>query len=98
MVFLSGVIVHHGGVGAVSCNGAEALGQELVLCAAVLVEDLVDGQLSQLFASSQTVLQLDLEAHHSHAVADVSFAGVSQLDFVLDALHGQQGVGLVLDG
>ena len=98
MVFLSGVIVHHGGVGAVSCNGAEALRQELVLCAAVLVEDLVDGQLRQLFASSQTVLQLDLEAHHSHAVADVSFAGVSQLDFVLDALHGQQGVGLVLDG
>ena len=28
----------------------------------------------------------------------MSFAGVSQLDFVLDALHGQQGVGLVLDG
>ena len=43
-------------------------------------------------------MQLDLEAHHSHAVADVSFAGVSQLDFVLDALHGQQGVSLVLDG
>ena len=98
MVFLGGVVVHHGGVGAVSCNGAEALGQELVLCAAVLVEDLVDGQLGQLFAGGQTVLQLDLEAHHSHAVPDVSFAGVSQLDFVLDALHGQQGVGLVLDG
>ena len=98
MVFLGGVVVHHGGVGAVSCNGAEALGQELVLCAAVLVQNFVDGQLGQLFAGGQTVLQLDLEAHHSHAVPDVSLAGVSQLDFVLDALHGQQGVGLVLDG
>ena len=56
-----------------------------------LWENFVDGQLSQLFAGGQTVLQLDLEADHSHAVPDVSFAGVSQLDFVLDALHGSRG-------
>ena len=92
------MVVHHGGVRAVSSDGVEALDDELVLCAAVLVQDLVDGQLSQLFTGSHPLFQLLLEANHRDAVADVCFTDVCQLDLVLDALHRQQRVSLVLDG
>ena len=90
--------MHHGCVAAVGCNGAKAFHKELIVCAAVLVQDLVHGQLGQLFAGSQTVLQFDLEPHHSHGVPQMGLAQVCQLHLVLHALHGQQGVGGVLHG
>ena len=98
VVFLGGVVVHHGSVSAVGGDGAKALHNELVLCTAVLVQDLVHGQLGQLLTGSQTLFQLFLEPDHGHGVPDVGFLGVGQLHFVLDAFHGQQGVGLVFHG
>ena len=98
MVLRGGVVVHHGRIAAVSRNGAEALHDELIGIAAVLVQDLVHGQLSQGLTGSKALLQLDLEPHHGHGVPDVGFLGVSQLGVVLYALHHQQGVGAVLHG
>ena len=98
VVFLGGMVVHHGRITAVGRNGAEALHDELVLCRAVLVEDLVHGQLRQLLACGQTLFQLLLEPHHGHGIAQMGLTVVVQLGLVLDALHRQQGVGLVLDG
>ena len=98
VILRSGVVVHHGCVAAVGCNGAKALHKELIVCAAVLVQDLVHGQLGQLFAGSQTVFQFDLEPHHSHGVPQMGLAQVCQLHLVLHALHGQQGIGGVLHG
>ena len=98
VVLRGGVVVHHGCVAAVGRNGAKALHDELIRGAAVLVQDLVHGQLGQLFAGFQTLFQLDLEPHHRHSVAQVGFLVVGQLHFVLHALHGQQRVGQVLHG
>ena len=98
MVLLGGVVVHHGSVSTVGGNGAKALHDEFVLCGAVLVEDLVHSQLGQLFPGSQTLFQLLLEPHHGNRIPQMGFAVVSQLDLILHALHGQQGVGLILHG
>ena len=98
MVLFGGVVVHHGGVGAVGGDGVEALHQELVLGAAVLVEDLVHRQLGEGLAGFQPLLQLLLEPDHGHGVPDVALPGVGQLGLVLGALHGQQGIGQGLDG
>ena len=95
MILRGGVVVHHGCVAAVGCNGAKALHKELVVCAAVLVQDLVHGQLGQLFAGSQTVFQLDLEPYHGNGIPQMGLAQVCQLHLVLHALHGQQGVGVI---
>ena len=62
------------------------------------MQDLVHGQLGQLLTGGQTLFQLFLEPDHGHGVPDVGFLGVGQLHFVLDAFHGQQGVGLVFHG
>ena len=98
MILRGGVVVHHGCVAAVGCNGTKAFHKELVVRTAVLVQDLVHGQLGQLFAGSQTVLQLDLEPHHGNGVPQMGLAQVCQLHLVLHALHGKQGVGGVLHG
>ena len=62
------------------------------------MEDLVHSQLGQLFPGSQTLFQLLLEPHHGNRIPQMGFAVVSQLDLILHALHGQQGVGLILHG
>ena len=98
MVLLGGVVVHHGSVSTVGGNGAKALHDEFVLCGAVLVEDLVHSQLGQLFPGSQALFQLLLEPHHGNRIPQMGFAVVGQLDLILHALHGQQGVGLILHG
>ncbi len=76
----------------------KAFHKELVVRAAVLVQNFVDGQLSQLFAGGQTVLQLDLEPYHGNGIPQMALAQVCQLYLVLHALHGQQGVSGVLHG
>ena len=98
MILRGGVVVHHGCVAAVGCNGTKAFHKELVVRTAVLVQDLVHGQLGQRFPGSQTVFQLDLEPHHGNGVPQMGLAQVCQLHLVLHALHGQQGVGGVLHG
>ena len=98
MILRGGVVVHHGCVAAVGCNGAKAFHKELVVCAAVLVQDLVHGQLGQRFPGSQTVFQLDLEPYHGNGIPQMALAQVCQLYLVLHALHGQQGVSGVLHG
>ena len=98
MVFRGGVVVHHGRVATVGRNGAKALHKEFVGVAAVLVQNFVHGQLGQRFPGGKAALQLDLEPHHGHGVADVGFPDVGKLGVVLHALHQQQRVGAVLHG
>ena len=98
MVGFGGVVVHHGRIAAVGYNGAEALHDELVLCGAVLVEDLVHGQLRQLFTGGKALFQLFLEPHHGHGIPQMGLAVMGQFRLVLNALHRQQGIGLILDG
>ena len=62
------------------------------------MQNFVHGQLSQRFPGGKTALQLDLEPHHGHGVADVGFPDVGKLGVVLHALHQQQRVGAVLHG
>ena len=58
----------------------------------------VHRQLGEGLAGLQPLLQFLLEPDHGHGVPDVAFPGVGQLGLVLDALHGQQGIGQGLDG
>ena len=88
-----GVVVHHGGVGAVGGNGGEAVLKIAGHFGAALLQHGVDVDLGQGLALRQCFFQVHLKAHHGDAVADVAFADVFQLGFVFDALQRKDRVG-----
>ena len=88
-----GMVVHHGGIGAVGRDGGEAVLEVAGHLGAALLQHGLDVGLVQSLAVGDGLFQVHLEADDSHAVTDMAFTDVLQLGRVLDALQRKDGVG-----